>query len=125
MGKLTLNPSAKKVSKEPKEIVIEKEVIKEIIVEKPVVEIREVVVEKPVIEVKEIIKEVPVKVVETVEKPVYVEVVKEVIKEIPIEKEVEKIVLVKDFELIKQNNKLKLVNRFLIGLVLFLGFLLI
>ena len=65
-----------------------KEVIKEVIVEKPVEVVKEVIVEKPVEVVKEVIVEKPVvtEVVKEVivEKPVVTEVVKEVIVEKPV-----------------------------------------
>jgi hypothetical protein len=84
------------------EKIIEKEVIVEKLIEVPV----EVIIEKPVIQYveveKEIIKEIPVdrvveKIVEvTKEIPVEKVVIKEIIKEIPIEKVVEKEIFITD-----------------------------
>lgn len=72
------------------ERIVEKEVIKEVVVEK-IVE-KEVIKEVPVEVIKEIVKEVPVEVIKEV--PVEIKgdtqiVIKEVIKEVPIEKIVE------------------------------------
>lgn len=57
------------------------EIIKEVIVEKPIEVIKEVIIEKPI----EVIKEVPIEII--IEKPI--EIIKEVIKEIPVEVEKE------------------------------------
>jgi hypothetical protein len=69
------------------------EVIKEVIKEVPVEVIKEVIVEKEVIKEvpvdKEVIREVPVEVIREVIKEVPVEVIREVIKEVPVVKEVE------------------------------------
>lgn len=125
MGKFRLNPSEKPEtsSKVVEPVIIER------IVEKPVVEIREVQVEVIKEVPVEVIKEVPVKVIETVEKPVYVEVVKEVIKEVPkeivVEKEVERVIHVKDFELIRKNKRLQMANYFFLGLSLVLTLILV
>ena len=72
----------------PVEVIVEKEVIKEVIVEVPVETIKEVIVEK------EVIKEVPVVEQVIVEKQVPVEVIveKEVIKEVIVEVPVEVLV---------------------------------
>ena len=72
----------------PVEVIVEKEVIKEVIVEVPVETIKEVIVEK------EVIKEVPVVEQVIVEKQVPVEVIveKEVIREVIVEVPVEVIV---------------------------------
>lgn len=103
----TLNEGEKEVIKEvivEKRVEIPVEVIKEVVkveyVEVPVEKI--VTVEKPVDKLVEVIKEVPVdrvveKVVEVVkEVPVEKVVIKEVIKEIPIEKVIEKEVFITD-----------------------------
>lgn len=80
-----------------KEVIVEKEVIKEVpvevikevpvevIKEVPVEVIKEVITEVPVEVVKEIVKEVPVEVIKEVVKEMPVETVKEVIKEVPVE----------------------------------------
>jgi hypothetical protein len=90
--------------------VVEKEVIKEVIIEKIV----EVIKEVPVEVIKEIIKEVPIEVIKEV--PVEIKgdtqiITKEVIKEVPVEKIVE---VVKETEntqeierLTKENKKLQ------------------
>ena len=103
----TLNEGEKEVIKEvivEKRVEIPVEVIKEVVkveyVEVPVEKI--ITVEKPVDKLVEVIKEVPVdrvveKVVEVVkEVPVEKVVIKEVIKEIPIEKVIEKEVFITD-----------------------------
>ena len=103
----TLNEGEKEVIKEvivEKRVEIPVEVIKEVVkveyVEVPVEKI--VTVEKPVDKLVEVIKEVPVdrvveKVVEVVkEVPIEKVVIKEVIKEIPIEKVIEKEVFITD-----------------------------
>jgi Mg/Co/Ni transporter MgtE len=98
-----------------KDKIIEKEIIKEIEVEKIVEIIKEIPIEKIV----EVIKEVPVeKIVEVVkEVPVEIKgdtkvVVKEVIKEVPVEKIVEVIKEINNTEeidkLMKENQELKL-----------------
>ena len=89
----------------------EKQLIKEVIVEKrveiPVEIIKEVVVEK------EIIKEVPIEIIKeiVVEKEVPTEVIKEIIKEVPVEKVVTKIEYISDktseVELSKKITKLE------------------
>jgi len=100
--------------KSTKEKIIEKEVIKEVPVEKIVEVIKEVPVEKVVI--KEVIKEVPVeKIVEVIkEVPVQIKgdtqiITKEVIKEVKIEvPTIKEVVDTKEIdELKKENEKLK------------------
>ena len=107
-----LNPSGNQEKEVVKEVIVEKrveipvEVIKEIVqveyVEVPVEKIIEVVKEVPVEKIVEVIKEVPVdrvveKIVEVIkEVPVEKVVVQEVLKEIPVEKVITKTEYVSD-----------------------------
>jgi hypothetical protein len=100
----------------------EKDLIKEVIVEKrveiPVEVIKEVekIVEVPVDRIVEIIKEVPVEVIKEVEKivevikeiPVEKVVIQEVIKEVPVDRVIEKEIYITDDEQIKElSNKIE------------------
>lgn len=88
-----------KYGQTPKGFSIEKEVIKEVIVEKPVEVIKEIIVEKIV----EVIKEVPIEVQGETQV-----VIKEIIKEVPVEKIIETINNEEVEKLQKENEKLKL-----------------